>query len=209
MNTFTMKDTIFDPEQMKEYIADTARELSMENTAKALGYAEEAHAGQKRKNSDIPYIYHPMNLACHALAMGIEEDEIIAACLLHDVVEDCGKTLDELPVNAGTKEIVRLMTREESTDETRAGVLKAYYGAIAKDPKAAMVKCLDRCNNLTTMSWGLSREKVIRTIKETEEHYPELLETVKKEPAYAKAAWLLQYQIESMLDIYKHLIEEA
>lgn len=209
MNTFTFKDTIFDAEQMREYIADTAEKLNLQNTAKALGYAAEAHKGQTRKNSDIPYIYHPMNLACHALAMGIEEDEIIAACLLHDVVEDCARTLEELPVNAGTKEIVRLMTREESTDETRAAVMKAYYGAIARDPRAALVKCLDRCNNLTTMSWGLSREKVIRTIKETEEHYPALLETVRREPAYSRAAWLLKYQIESMLDIYKRLLKET
>ena len=56
MNTFTFKDTIFDAEQMREYIADTAAKLSLENTARALGYAAEAHKGQTRKNSDIPYI---------------------------------------------------------------------------------------------------------------------------------------------------------
>ncbi|MCR5848055.1 MAG: hypothetical protein K6G75_08050 [Lachnospiraceae bacterium] len=69
-----------------------------------------------------------------------------------------------------------------------------------------MSKCLDRCNNLTTMSWGLSREKIYRMITETEEYYPKLLEAVKAVPEYNNAAWLLKYQIESMLDIYKRLM---
>ena len=208
MHRFTFKDAIFDIGQMKERIADTARELGLENTDRALACAVEAHEGQTRKKSDIPYIYHPLNLACHALAMGIEEDEIIAACLLHDVVEDCAKTLDDLPVDAETKEIVRLLTREESTEENRAYVIRAYYGAIARNPKAALVKCLDRCNNMTTMAWGFGKEKIISYIRDTEKHYPELLEALEREPAYAKAAWLLQYQIESMLDIYKRLMTE-
>ena len=207
MDTFTFKDTIFDLGQMKEHVADMAGKLGLEDTGRALGYAFEAHEGQTRKKSDIPYIYHPLSLACHALAMGIEEDEVIAACLLHDVVEDCDKMLDELPVDAGTKEIVRLLTRNEGKSEDRTAVKAAYYGAIAKNPKAALVKCLDRCNNMTTMSWGFGKEKIISYIKDTEEYYPELLEAAGREPAYANAAWLLRYQIESMLDIYKRLIK--
>ncbi|MBR6350138.1 MAG: HD domain-containing protein, partial [Lachnospiraceae bacterium] len=162
--------------------------------------------GQKRKKSDTPYIYHPLNIACHALSMGIREDEIIAACLLHDVVEDCGRTVEQLPVNDETREIVRLMTHPKTTDADREQIMKAYYKAIAANPKAALVKCLDRCNNLTTMSWGLSREKIYRYIVETETYYPELLDVLKKTPEYNDAAWLLKYQIESMLDIYKRLM---
>ena len=43
-------------------------------------------------------------------------------------------------------------------------------------------------------------------ITETEEYYPKLLEAVKAVPEYNNAAWLLKYQIESMLDIYKRLL---
>ena len=43
-------------------------------------------------------------------------------------------------------------------------------------------------------------------IKETEEYYPRLLRVVKDTPEYNNAAWLLQYQMESMLDIYKRLM---
>ncbi len=166
----------------------------------------EAHEGQKRKKSTIPYIYHPLNLACHALSMGIREDEILAACLLHDVVEDCGKRYEELPVNEETKELVRLLTHEKTTDEDRDQVMKTYYDAIAGNPKAALVKCIDRCNNLTTMSWGLSRERIYRMIQETEAYSPRLLRVIKAETEFNNAAWLLQYQMESMLDIYKRLL---
>ena len=158
---FKTREAIYDWEHMKTFVKTTARNFKLQNTLKAVDYAVEAHEGQKRKKSTIPYIYHPLNLACHALSMGIREDEILAACLLHDVVEDCGKRYEELPVNEEAKELVRLLTHEKTTDEDRDQVMKMYYDAIAGNPKAALVKCIDRCNNLTTMSWGprIAREK--------------------------------------------------
>jgi GTP pyrophosphokinase len=205
-NPFRTKETIYNWEHMKTYVKATAKSFRLNNTLKAVDYAVEAHEGQRRKRSATPYIYHPLNLACHALAMNITEDEVIAACMLHDVIEDCGKKPEDLPVNDETKELVRLLTHEKTSPENRDSMMKAYYGEIAKNPKAALIKCIDRCNNLTTMSWGLSRERIYRMIKETEEYYPALLKTVKATPAYNNAAWLLQYQIESMLDIYKLLM---
>ena len=204
--TFKTKEAIYDWEHMKTYVKTSAKNYKMRNTLRAVDFAVEAHEGQKRKKSAVPYIYHPLNLACHALAMDIREDEIVAACLLHDVIEDCGKQLEELPVNDETKELVRLLTCEKTTDENRKAILEAYYGDIVENPKAALIKCMDRCNNLTSMSWGLSRERIYRMISETEEYYPKLLRAIKATPEYNNAAWLLQYQIESMLDIYKRLM---
>nr|MCR4588032.1 hypothetical protein [Lachnospiraceae bacterium] len=103
-------------------------------------------------------------------------------------------------------ELVLLLTHEKTTPENRDAKMKIYYDKIAANPKAALIKCLDRCNNLTTMSWGLSRERIYRMIKETDAYYPELLRVVKAEPKYNSAAWLLKYQMESMLDIYKRLL---
>lgn len=203
---FKTKEAIYNWEHMKTYIKATAKSHKMYDSLKAIDFALEAHEGQKRKRSDIPYIYHPLNMACHALSMGILEDDVIAACLLHDIVEDCDKTLEELPVRDQAKEIVRLLTRSETNEANRDEVMKAYYDAIAGNPKAALVKCIDRCNNLTTMAWGLSRERIYRMISETDKYYPDLLLTVKRTPEYNDAAWLLQYQIESMLDIYKRLM---
>ncbi|MCR5330842.1 MAG: helix-turn-helix domain-containing protein [Lachnospiraceae bacterium] len=205
-NTFKLKDAIYNWEHMKTYVKTVARTLKLKNTLKAVDYAVEAHKGQTRKRSKIPYIYHPLNLACHALSMGIVEDEIIAACMLHDVVEDCGKKPEELPVNEETKELVRLLTHEQTTSANRDRMMTAYYDAIAENPKAALIKCIDRCNNLTTMSWGLSHDRIYRMIKETEEYFPRLLKVVKAEADFNNAAWLLQYHMESMLDIYKRLL---
>ncbi len=205
-NTFKTKEVIYSLDHMKTYVKTTASALGMHDAYKAVDYAVAAHEGQKRKKSDIPYIYHPLNMACHALAMGIREDEIIAAIMLHDVVEDCGKTLEELPVGDEAKELVRLMTKDKSRGSHDPETLEKYYAALASNPKAALIKCLDRCNNMTTMSWGMGREGICRYIEETEKYYPALLRVVKETPEYNSAAWLLKYHIESMLDIYKRLI---
>ena len=204
-HNFKTQDKIFEQDNMASFVKRTARLNGMKETLKALDFALKAHDGQKRKNSEIPYIYHPLNMACHALAMDIKEDEIIAAILLHDVIEDCGYTKDDLPVKEETRKLVVLMTHEKD-DTRREEIMKAYYKGLAEEPKAALIKCIDRCNNLTTMSWGLSREKIYRTIKETEEYVLPLLKVIKDEKEYNNAAWLLKYQIESMLDIYKRLM---
>ena len=72
-------------------------DVSAERYGKALAYAAEKHAGQKRKGTRIPYISHPMAVASLVLEYGGGEDEVIAA-LLHDVAEDCGgqEALDEI-----------------------------------------------------------------------------------------------------------------
>ena len=204
--TFKAKETIYNWEHMKTYVKTTARNFKLKDTLMAVDYAVEAHQGQIRKKSKVPYIYHPLNLACHALSMGIIEDDIVAACLLHDVIEDCGKTINELPVSDEARELVRLLTCEKTNDDNRERIISAYYKKLAANPKAALIKCMDRCNNLTTMSWGLSRNRIYRMIKETEEYYPALIKSMKATTEYGSAAWLLQYQIESMLDIYKRLM---
>ena len=104
------------------------------------------------------------------------------------------------------RQTVVLLTHPDTNDENRQSIMDAYYGAMLSDPKAVLVKCIDRCHNLTTMAWGLSRERIYRTIKETEKYYPSLLNTLKSIVEYNNAAWLLKYQIESMLDIYKRLL---
>lgn len=61
----------------------------------AFRFAAEAHAKQKRKGSETPYIAHPMGVASLVIEHGGKED-VICAALLHDVVEDCGVTPEAL-----------------------------------------------------------------------------------------------------------------
>ena len=205
-SSFSLRDRLFDPEHMKTFIKATARENGLSGTLKALSFAEDAHEGQKRKNTDVPYIYHPLMLACHAIALGIRDDDVISACLLHDVVEDCGKEMSDLPVSDRARKLVQLLTHGDTEPSSRQEVMDAYYRDISRDPDASLIKCLDRCHNLSTMSYGLSNSKQIRMITETERYYPALLDVIKNEPRYNDAAWLLNYQINSMLDIYKRMI---
>ena len=199
-------DALFNYEHMKTYIKQAAKHYNLENTLKALDFSFKAHNGQKRKKSDIPYIYHPLSLACHLLAMNIIDDEVISASLLHDVIEDCGVLASDLPVNDNIKELVLLLSHDKTNDKTREEVMNKYYDNIKNNPKAALIKVLDRCNNLTSMVYGLKKDRMIRMIKETEKYYPILLDVLKNTKEYNNAYWLLKYQIYSMLDIYKGLL---
>ena len=66
-----------------------------ERLSQALALAIEAHNGQFRKETTIPYIAHPMAVASIALEYGADEDQAMAA-LLHDSVEDGGAKYAEL-----------------------------------------------------------------------------------------------------------------
>lgn len=63
--------------------------LLSDTYAQALTYAAQAHDGQMRKGTDIPYIAHPIAVSALVIESGGNEIQAIAA-LLHDVIEDCG-----------------------------------------------------------------------------------------------------------------------
>ena len=55
---------------------------------RAAKFAEQAHKGAHRKGTRIPYIVHPLETALIA-SMLTNDEEILAAALLHDTIEDC------------------------------------------------------------------------------------------------------------------------
>jgi (p)ppGpp synthase/HD superfamily hydrolase len=55
-----------------------------------------AHAGQKRKATDIPYMIHPAAVALILQRSGFGDENLLAAAVLHDVVEDTDWTLERL-----------------------------------------------------------------------------------------------------------------
>ena len=59
-----------------------------ERYGEALSLSTRAHAGQFRKGTAIPYIYHPVAVSALVIEHGGNEDQAIAG-LLHDVLEDC------------------------------------------------------------------------------------------------------------------------
>lgn len=73
----------------------------MDILEKALLAASKSHEGQYRKNTDIPYITHPVAVGMILLKSGYSE-EIVAAGILHDTVEDTPLTLDEIKREFGS-----------------------------------------------------------------------------------------------------------
>jgi (p)ppGpp synthase/HD superfamily hydrolase len=63
--------------------------MQLSKLSNALALAVQAHEGQIRKGTKIPYISHPMAVSAIALEFGATEDQAIAA-LLHDAIEDGG-----------------------------------------------------------------------------------------------------------------------
>lgn len=61
----------------------------------AIQFAAAAHAGQYRKGTRIPYLIHPLRVAAILLESGCAEDLAVAA-VLHDTVEDCFVTLEQI-----------------------------------------------------------------------------------------------------------------
>ena len=74
----------------------------MELVSEAIVFAVKAHDGMRRKKSDVPYVLHPMEAAVIVGSMS-EDQDLLAAAVLHDVVEDAGITLDEIEQHFGKR----------------------------------------------------------------------------------------------------------
>lgn len=85
---------------------------------RAVIFAAEAHDGQVRKGTGIPYIVHPAEAA--AIAAGLTEDpRVIAAAVLHDTAEDAGVTREQLMDKFGSR-VAELVAAE--SEDKREGV---------------------------------------------------------------------------------------
>ena len=107
-------------------------------TRKAMKYCFEAHEGQLDK-SGIPYVNHPLHVAEQ---METEDETVVA--LLHDVMEDCGKTPDDLRtlgISERAIEALELLTHREGTPYLD------YVRALADNPLARKVKLADIAHN--------------------------------------------------------------
>ena len=202
-HTWDTRDRLFNEEHMYTYIKAKAQMLGLSQTLQALPFARSRHAGQYRKGSGrIPYIIHPLTMACHALAMGLDEDDVIAALLLHDVIEDTDTQPEELPVSERVRNAVCLVSYNTYPGPKR-DILDLYYQHIRENPLACLIKCIDRCNNLSGMAAAFSRKRMASYVLETEKEIIPLLSVIKGVPEWNSAAWLLKYQLLSLLETFK------
>jgi (p)ppGpp synthase/HD superfamily hydrolase len=118
------------------------------------------HAGQRQKVNGHPYVEHPVLVASDVGRAGFEP-EMVAAALLHDIVEDSDMTVHELRerfgervadlVDAMTDEAVDVQPYERRKDLHRKRVLEA-------GPEAAAIFAADKLNNVRALRAAYAEE---------------------------------------------------
>ena len=147
----------------------------VERVRAAYELAEHAHSGQTRK-SGLPYITHPIAVAAQCAEWKLDASAVMAA-LLHDTMEDCGVTKDELSHRFGpaVAHLVDGLTKLDklqfsSRQENQAESFRKMLLAMAQDVRVILVKLADRLHNMRTMS-DMKREAQIRIATETLQIY--------------------------------------
>ena len=145
----------------------------------ALNLAKVAHAPQKRKSGE-PYIIHPILVAAITALVSQDESMIIAA-LLHDVVEDTDYVIEEIEEIFGedVAHMVEGLTKIEdirevelipsTSDKKLISSAKTFQKMLVssiKDVRVLVVKLCDRLHNMTTLE-ALPVAKQLRIAEET------------------------------------------
>lgn len=130
----------------------------------ALETARKAHAGQLRRGSDgRPYIDHPLAVAEHLYQLGCR-DEVLAAAILHDVVEKSEIESSELRQRFGdaVADLVEALTEDESIEdyEERKREHRQRVGQIGGD--AVAIFAADKLTNVSMLreAYALIGERV-------------------------------------------------
>lgn len=182
----------------------------MINSCKALHYASQLHEGTYRSGNKEPYFYHPVQVASLLLSCGVEDDNVIAVALLHDVMEDCNVTSIDLLNNGFNEEIVlatSLLTKKSNFNKEIDNC--DYYKDICENRIASIVKVSDRCHNLSTMGEAFSIDKMKRYINETKEYTVPLLKEARwKYPEYNNCYFIMKTIINATINNLEPLLKK-
>jgi (p)ppGpp synthase/HD superfamily hydrolase len=120
----------------------------------AIRKATVAHAEQKRKGGDWPYIIHPFSVMCIASEVTDDED-ILIACLLHDVIEDVPERYSEADMlqdfGERVMDIVKGVTKDSSLPawQDRADAYLAHMRIASIE--SVTVSAADKIHNLMSV----------------------------------------------------------
>ena len=186
-------------ERASTYLSDDRLQLVEE----AYTFAAAQHEGQFRMSGE-PYIDHPLHAALY-LADLRQDSATLAATLLHDVIEDCELSKEELEERFGV-EVSRLvdgvtkLTRidlisEDRVDEeisdshAQAESIRKMLVAMAEDVRVVVIKLADRLHNMQTLR-ALPTQKRRAIAQETLDIYSPL--------AHRLGMWDVKWQLEDM-----------
>ncbi len=131
--------------------------------AAALDFACTQHEGQRRKGSGSPYITHPLAVASLIGDYGGDEDQAIAG-LLHDVMEDCEVSREEIAERFGAPvaEIVTACTDTTQKPKPPWRPRKEAYIAHLRDQPARtkLVVACDKLHNAQSIDRDRQRSSV-------------------------------------------------
>ncbi|RME29275.1 MAG: bifunctional (p)ppGpp synthetase/guanosine-3',5'-bis(diphosphate) 3'-pyrophosphohydrolase [Deltaproteobacteria bacterium] len=139
-----------------DQVATYAPNADLDVIMRAWAFAGKAHAGQLRRSGE-PYLVHPIAVA-EILAQLRMDVDTIATGLLHDTMEDCLVTRDELAAMFGDEvadmvdgvtKIGKLKFR--SKEEAQAENFRKMVLAMSRDVRVILVKLADRLHNMRTM----------------------------------------------------------
>ena len=142
---------------------------------RAYDYIMEKHAGQKRKSGE-PYTNHLIWVA-YILATLRTGPATITAGLLHDVMEDCGVSHEEMvdqfgeeitSLVEGVTKIGKMPFKDEA--DVYAENHRKIYIAMAKDIRVILIKFADRLHNMRTLQY-MPPKKQKKISRETLEVY--------------------------------------
>ena len=130
---------------------------------KAYSFALKKHDGQYRKSGES-YIYHPMNVALILISI-YADYETISAGLLHDVLEDCDCSVEEMKEEFGeniTKLVQGVTKLSKIHFSTENEYLIDYYKKIivgmSEDVRVIIIKLADRLHNMRTL-WAIPEDR--------------------------------------------------
>lgn len=148
---------------------------------RAVKYALKKHRGLDRDGDHpLPYITHPIDVANKLRYLARETDEtVLAAAVLHDVVEESDATLDDVQQRFGAqvRDLVKELTRREPTPEETKGMTADEIWQLRSDlllddirrmsHPAKKIKLADRLSNLEAALVTRPPDRLARYVQQT------------------------------------------
>ncbi|ATC56393.1 bifunctional GTP diphosphokinase/guanosine-3',5'-bis pyrophosphate 3'-pyrophosphohydrolase [Vibrio anguillarum] len=165
-------------DSLKDVVQEYLTEPQIEALRQSYVVAREAHEGQTRSSGE-PYIIHPVAVSRILADMRLDL-ETLQAALLHDVIEDCDVTKDDLEAQFGhavaelvdgVSKLDKLKFRDRK--EAQAENFRKMVLAMVQDIRVILIKLADRTHNMRTLG-ALRPDKKRRIARETLEIYAPL-----------------------------------
>jgi (p)ppGpp synthase/HD superfamily hydrolase len=150
---------------------DNKNVLDFKLINKSIYWARKYHGDQKRKSGE-PYYSHPLEVAYMVSEYKLKTD-VIAASILHDIVEDTEVTVKMIEGTFGQRiaEMVDRLTRDRP-DGSKLSVEEIIANAYKKQDEAVLlIKLFDRLHNLDTLG-SITLQKQLGTKLETVSLFP-------------------------------------